>query len=100
MDVVISHAAELATILISGVGLRSWRTVMLYAVGAATVREALMFAFGATHQPGHLKAFEAPTAEIAITLPLWTCVYALLLAAASRRSRGAARRAPSGGIPA
>lgn len=97
---VATYALEGIAVVVCGLGLRSWRAVAVYAVAAAAVRVALEYAFAVTHQPGHLKSFEDPAFQIAMSLPFWTIVYGLLLAAASARSRNAARRALSGGASA
>jgi hypothetical protein len=95
----IAHAAEVAAVLGSGAGIRTWRAVTVYAVAAASLRVVLTYAFAVTHQPGYHKSFEAPAFDIAKALPVGAVTYGALLAAASRRSRAAARRAFVGTPP-
>ena len=77
----LQYAPEVAAVTWAGTWLRSWRGVCGLAVACSVLRVVLMFGLAASHQPGHLKSFEAPGVEALVLLCLWLVGYGALLVA-------------------
>ena len=63
-----TFAPQLIVFLVFGIGLKSWRDVIIFSIVAGSIQQIFACLLWNSHEPGHLKSFESPVFDWTIDL--------------------------------
>ena len=67
--------------LVFGIGLKSWRDLIIFAIVAACIQQVFGYVLWTWNEPGHLKSFESPVFDWTVGLLAVTLMSAVFFSA-------------------